>query len=271
MPILTATPALDDLAARLQATGLDVPSRTRLGSPDAAFAFTSGLPSIVARYVRSVTVDGTGYTALEVAPSGTPAAVAEGGTKPTLATLSTRTISLVKYAGMASVSTERAIQTDAAVQAIKHVLTQQVVKAFDEDTIAELVANAGATGSGSTWSAAILDGIAAVVGNGGNPDTLIMSGADYAAAVESPGAGYLLSPTDGVATLFGLRIGLSVGAAAGEAFVLDSSAVTCGDGGAYAVVDPYSNLSTNAIAVAVEGFMSAHVSAPGAVAALTVA
>ena len=271
MSLLTATPALESLANSLTATGMDVPSRTRLGEKDPAFAWTTGLPSIVARHVSTVDVAGSGYSAFQVVPAGTPGSVAEGGTKDTLATGSFVNVSVKKYAGLASLSTEQHVQTDAAVAAFKHVLTQQVLKAYDADCIAAMVADADATGSGSTFAAAILDGIANVISNGGNPDLIIMSGADYATAVESPGSGYLLDPRSGVPSLFGLSVGLATGAAAGESFVLDSSAVTCGDAGAYSVIDPLSGLSTNAIRLAVEFFGSVHVSAPGAVAALSVA
>lgn len=274
MPILSSeAPVFTTIEQALQPVTQGVPVRASIGSPDVAFAWTEGLPSAVARAVRTVRVEGSGYYAVEATPTGSPGEVDQGAAKPTLATYATRSIPLKKYAGLASMTTEAgAVWTDALTSALVHVLTQQVVVGFDKDVIAELVANAGSTGTGSTWSAAVLDGIASVVDAGGNPDILIMSGSDYAAAVEAPGAGYMTSPKDSFATLFGLRIVLSVGAAAGEAFVADSSAITCGEGeGPIIVVDPYSGLETNAVRVAVEGFFSAHVSAPGAVAALTVA
>ena len=273
MPVLASeAPVLTSLAAAMEPVITQgAPVRASLGSPDHAFAFTEGLPSIVARGVRRVKVEGSGYTAVEVAPTGTPGVVAEGGTKPTLATFTTRQVAVKKYAGLASLSTEGAVQSDALVGALAHVLTQQVLIGYDKAVVAELVANAGAAGTGSTWSAAVLDGIASVVNAGGNPDLLILSGADYAAAVESPGNGYMADPKEGFASLFGLRIILAAGAVAGEAFVADSSAITCGEQDVYAIADPYTGLETNAVRIAVEGFFTAHVSAPGAVAALTVA
>lgn len=276
MPALTsAAPVLSDLASKLNGElSAGRAARASVGDKSEAFSWTTGLPPVVAAHVNHVTVEGRGYDAVIVEPTGTPGVVAEDGAKPTLAQLNHGWVEVKKYPGLAVFSTEKAIQSHALAAAVANVLVHQALIGYDKDVVTHLDGNAAATGTGSTWSAAILSGIANVIANGGQPSLLVMSGADYAAAVESPGAGYLLDPRDGVPSLFGLKVALSAGATAGQAYVLDPTAVTCGEdaAGPYVIVDPYgSNLSTNQVTVAAELFASCVVNAPGAVAKLTVA
>lgn len=277
MPALTtAAPVLNDLAAKLNGElSAGRAARASVGDKAEAFAWTAGLPPTVAAHVNHVQVEGSGYDAVLVGPTGTvpDGGVAEGAPKPTLAQLATTRVDLRKYAGLATFSTEKAVQTHALAAAVANVLVHQALIGYDVDVIAALTADAGAVGTGTSWAGAILSGIADVISNGGQPSVLVMSGSDYAAAVESPGAGYLLDPRNGIPTLFGLKVALSAGAGPGEAFVLDPTAVTCGEdpAGPYVIVDPYgSNLSTNAITVAAELFASVVVTSPANVAKLTV-
>jgi len=276
MPILTTSgpPAITDLAQRL-VSDLNEGRTARQSinsTKGTAFSWSVGLPMTLARQVASATTDGLSFNAVQVKPSGTPAAkVLPGGTKPNAVTLTSGLRSLAKFAGLAQVQTEQVLDTDALIPALVSVIGGSCLLAFDADCVAALNADAGATGAGGSWPAAILDGIGAVASAGGAPDVLVLAAADYAAAAQSPGVGYALSPTEGVVTLYGLRVVLSPSVASGTAYVLDSSAVLAveHESGPFAVVDSLSLLATNEHRVAVEMFAAFTITAPGAVAEVT--
>src|SRR5262245_54064209 len=276
MPVLTSTGPgqVTDLAGRLVS---DLNSgrvaRQSFGSRAVAFEWAAGLPMILARVVTSGVVDGLSFTAVRIGVSGTPAGkVAEGAAKPTGTTITSDQVQLTKYAGLAPFSTERALGTDALVPALASVLSRSCLMAFDADCAAELDADAGLSATGTDWPSAILAGIAQVAGAGGAPGVLVLSAADYAAAVQSPGPGYAMNPADGVPSLFGLRIVLMAGVATGKGYVLDPAACMAVENvdSPLAVVDPYSGLDTNEVRLAVEWFASFVVSSPGGVCELTV-
>ncbi len=276
MPVLTTSgpPAVTDLASRLVADLNDgrVARQAIAGDRSTAFGWTTGLPFIAARLVSSAVVDGLSFNATRVAPSATPAAkVAEGGAKPSAITVTSGPVALSKYAGLGSISTEQALDTDALIPALVAVIGTSCVLAFDADFVAALAADAGADAAGDTWPEAILSGVAAVAANGGSPSVLVLSAADYAAAVGSPGVGYAQNPADGAVALFGQRIALSPGLSSGTGYVLDPAAVMAVEfaGSPFAVIDPYSGLDTNAIRVSTEWFAAAYVTAPGGVCEIT--
>src|SRR3954453_11305630 len=98
MPVLTSSgpPAVTDLAGRLVS---DLNSgrvaRQSIGSRAVAFEGATGLPMILARQVNSAVVEGLSFTAVRVAPSGTPAArVATGAAKPNAVTLTSEQVTL---------------------------------------------------------------------------------------------------------------------------------------------------------------------------------
>jgi hypothetical protein len=276
MPVLTTTgpPAISDLASRLVGdmnAGRTARQTIQAGRAT-AFEWTTGLPMILARQVQASTVDGFSWTLTRVAPSGTPAAkVAEGAPKPTAVTITSVPQALAKYAGLANCSTEQALGTDALVPALASVIATSCLMAYDADCIAALAADAGQTAIGATWGDAINGGIAAVAGAGGSPEVLALSAADYAGVVQSPGPGYAMDPTQGVPTMWGLRIVMSGAIPAGTAYVLDPTGVMAVefDGAPVAVVDPYSGLATNAVRLAVEWFAGFGVTSPGVVAEVT--
>lgn len=278
MPVLTTTgaPAITDLAGRLAAdlNAGNIARQSIPGNRATAFEWTTGLPMILGRQVQAATTDGLSFTAVRVAPSGTPAAkVPEGGQKPTAVTISTDQEALSKYAGLASFTTEQALGTDALVPALASVIATSCLMAYDADCAAVLAADAGVTVPGATdWPSAINGGIAAVAGNGGSPQVLVLSAADYATAVQSPGPGYAMDPTAGVPSLWGLRIVMSAATASGTGYVLDPNGVLAVelDSAPLAVVDPYSGLGTNAVRLAVEWFAGFAVTSPAVVAKIAV-
>lgn len=269
MPTLIAGPvqAVNDLAdivaRQLEAGG---PARASLGSKDVAFAWTVGAPATIATKVNRVVTEGLSFNAVLVGSSGTPAKkVAAGAQKPTAVTLTTVPVPVNKFAGLGIFSTEQALSTEALALGIHQTLIVQSLLAFDAELVDLIETNAGETATGTTWSAAILNGIAAVASNGGAPDLLVLNPADYAGAVEPPG--YALDPTSGVPVLFGLEVTLSPAVTAGTGLVLASSAVTVAENVASPVVvlDPYSMLDTNQIRLASEVFAGAVVNAPSCV------
>lgn len=276
MPVLTTTgpPAISDLASRLVSDLNDgrIARQTIQGNRATAFEWTTGLPMILARQVQAATTDGLSWTAVRIAPSGTPAAkVAEGAAKPNAVTITSAAQALSKYAGLANCSTEQAIGTDALVPALASVVANSCLIAYDADCIAALAADHGPEVGGADWPSAINAGVAAVAGAGGSPEVLALSAADYATAVQSPGPGYAMDPTQGVPSLWGLRIVMSAAIASGTAYVLDPSGVLAVelDGSPVAVVDPYTGLATNAVRLAVEWFAGFTVTNPGVVAEVT--
>src|SRR4029450_2517281 len=200
-----AAPLVSDLTAGRVA-------RQSFGERSVAFEWAAGLPNILARQVSSAVVDGLSFTAVRVAPSGTPAGeVPPGGVKPDAVTISSDPQNLTKYAGIANFQTEQQLSTDGLVPALASVITTSCLLAFDADCGAALDADNGVTAGGTDWPSAVLAGIAAVAAQGGAPSVLVLAAADYATAVQSPGVGYALSPVDGIPALFGCRIVLMAG------------------------------------------------------------
>jgi len=276
MPQLTVgtSTQVNDLAASLAQRLTDRSGgRESVGDHAIAFDWTAGGPSVLARYVSSSTIDSLSFTAVRVGASATPAGkVLERAAKPQGTVLTTLDVQLAKYAGLSVFSTEQALSTIALMPALTNALFSQALVAYDVDSVAALAATHGPEVTGPTWSSAILAGVAAVISAGGQPSLLVMSGADYAAAIESPGSGYVLSPLDAVPSLYGLAIAVCVGAPAGTAYVADASAITSVDHtvGPSVILDPYSSLATNEIRLAAEFFAATVVTNPGSVAEVTV-
>lgn len=276
MPTITTgtSPQINDLAAALTRRLTDrTGGRESIGNRAVAFDWTSGGPSVLASRVTRETIDALSFSAVRIGKSATPAGkVAEKGQKPVGTTTTVVPVALAKYAGLSVFSTEQALSTIALLPALTNALFSQALVAYDTDSVAALAADHGPEVSGTTWSSAILAGLAAVITAGGNPDLLVMSGVDYAAAIESPGSGYVLSPLDAVPTLYGCEIAVCVGAPAGTAYVADSRAILSVDHSATpgVVLDPYSSLGTNEVRLAAEFFAVTFVSNPGSVAEVTV-
>jgi len=277
MPVLTSTgpPAVSELSNLLAS---DLASgkvaRQTFGARKVAFEWATGLPMTLARQVASAVVDGLSFGAVRVAPSGTPAAkVAAGAVKPNAVTITSATVALNKYAGLATIQTEQSLDSDGLMSALASVLSTSCLLAFDADCLAALAADSALDATGTTWPSAILGGIGEVASNGSAPGVLVLAAADYATAVQSPGPGYAMSPLDGVPTLFGLRVVLSASGTAGTGYVLDPAAVLAVENAnsPVAVVDPYSGLATNECRLAVEYFAAFVVASPGGVCQITVA
>lgn len=277
MTVLTSStaPAVADLAQRLVSDlNAGRVARASFGERDAAFAWSAGLPNTLARQVDSAVVAGLSFDAVRIKASGTPAGkVAQGAVKPAATSITSTSISLSKFAGIAAYNTEQALSAEGLTAALASVITSSCLLAFDADCMAALDTDNGLTAGGTDWPSAILDSVAAVAGAGGAPSVLVLSASDYAEVVQSPGVGFAMNPTDGIPALFGLKIVLSPSLAAGTAYTLDASAVLAveNESSPLAIVDPYSGLSTNDVRLAVEMFAAFVVVNPGGVCQITVA
>lgn len=252
MAITQGSPAIGNLAVALaEQLSSGVPAaRATLGVKDAAFSWTTGLPRGLWSFVNTASVDGGGFNALLVTPSGTPAVqVAPGTAKPNAVTLTPTSFTLGKYAGYGTFTMEQATYSDILPSAIAHTLVAEAMGALETHCIAQLTAGAGNTLTGDTsWTSAVLKGIADVAGKGGSPDTLVISPADFAKAVTTP-TQLMFNGLDEIPTFLGLRLHLSPKAAAGVGFVLDSSSVTVAESSASpsAVLDAFSEAKNNKI------------------------
>lgn len=223
--MITTNPLTDIAALLSDKLQGNQSARETFGDSKIAFGWAEGLPPIVARFVESAKSDGLTFTGVRVGPSATPAAkVAERATKPTAVTLTSFSVQLAKYAGLATFSLEEALSTTALLPALQATIVQQSLVAYDRDCVTVLAADAGLSAGGATWTETVLEGIAAVAGAGANPDLLVMSPADYAAAVQDPAAVFSSDLSAGINALFGLQLAVVVGANTGQAFVMDSRA-----------------------------------------------
>src|SRR5215475_12900515 len=272
MPITTAgtVPAVNDLAAELarQLSSTGNAARATVGDRAQAFSWTGGIRPWAGSVFASTLVDGMQWRATRVSLTATPPAkVAKGAPKPVAVQLAAETRPLDKYAGIGEMTLEDIADTDSLVTAVYSVLIDGCLQSFDADIGAALVADAGKTASGTTWSAAILAGIAQVP----SADVLVIAPTDYAAAA-APGDGFTMSAADAIPVLYGLKVVLCAGLAAGKAFVANSNALVVADSrlSPVIVVDPYSKADVNTTRLVVDLLADAYVSAPGAVCAITV-
>ncbi len=272
---MALTGPLADLAQRM---GEDINTgrgaRATIDTRDVAFDWSLSSGSFIANHVSSVRVEGASFDAVIVSPAGVPAEVAENAAKPTLASLTQVAVPVKKFGGvLGGISLEQKLHTSSLASAVASVLIRQAMVGFDDYCVSVVDAQAGATGTGATFSAAVLDGVASLVSNGSNPDILILSGADFAGAVEgqTAGAGYQLDYQEAVPMLLGLKVVLSAGAATGEMYVADSQAITVAEGpGPFVLTDVYSAAANNQLSIYGEVFGGCVVSSPGGVAKLTV-
>lgn len=260
-----------ELSTKLQGGG--AARQTFTGSNAVAFGWSEGLPLTVARLVESTQISGLSFDAVRVLASATPAkVVAERATKPTATQLQSFTVQLKKYAGLATFSLEAALSITALVPALSATIVNQCLVAFDTDAVAALDTDHGSTATGATWTEAILNGIAQVASAGQNPSVLVIAPADYAAAVQDPGAAFSSDPSNGLTTLFGLSIGVVVGATAGEAYVIDPRAAVAveNESSPMVLVDPYSLADTNQARLVVDLAAAFVVTQPAGVCQITV-
>jgi len=215
------------IARDLQSGGM---SRQSLGGGGTAFGWSTsgGMPRTVADFVSTATATGMTFDVTRVTESGTPAAVVtEGSAKPAAVQIASETVALSKFAGIGEASLEQNLSAAGLAPAILSVLTAGCLKAFEAEAVATLTGDAGQSSTGATWTQALTNAQAKVIGSGGAPGLTIVSADDYGALLQeiSAGAGFSQAPESAIGAFFGSLLHASPALAAGTAFVLDPSAV----------------------------------------------
>jgi hypothetical protein len=279
VPTLASSAAVTSLATRIRdAITAGHGGRLQVSDSEVAFAWAPGQATTLLAYLNSATVTGRHTTVVTAKSSATPAGpVAEGAAKPaSVVDFSSAEVDLVKYAGLATMSTESAQFVSNIEAALSSVLVSQIVRAIERDAVTAITADAGVViTAAADITAGVLAAIAGIRENGGAPNVVGLSSADWLTIMTATGGnGYLnFSAEAGPAgTWLGLAPVILPGQAAGSAIVVDGSAVSVLEpaGGPLAVVDVFSGLSVNSIRIAVEEFATTQVTSPGGAATVTV-
>jgi hypothetical protein len=251
--------------------------RIQVTDQETAFSWSPGVAATLLNYVTTATAAGRRTTVVIAADTAAAlTAIAEGGTKPDAVDFTSQDVDLAKYAGIASLSIESAQFVANIEAAVATVMTSRILRGIESATTAAILAGAGETVTGTDLTAAVLAAIAAIRSNGGAATVVGLSSEDWITLMTATGSsGYLnfSNPEAGPAgTWLGLYPVILPDLAAGSAVVLDGNAVTVLEtaGGPLCVVDPFSQLGTNMIRIAIETWAVPVVTAPGGVAAVTV-
>lgn len=254
MPLSTEVRNVADVMAQALREGQG--ARQSVGAPEVAFGWVNGLPITIASFVNAIRSSSLIFPITRVTPSGTPVAiVAEGGNKPNAVTVTSDVISLVKMAGYADFSLEDALNGDGLLPAIQSALGAGSLLSFETHAMARLAAGAGLTGiTGTDWATALVNGQAAVIGQGGNPSLMVVSHVDYGAFVASitGSVGFSHDPASAIGKSFlGSLVHISPKLATGTAYVLDSQSVAAIEHelSPLLIADPYSGSKTNTVSL----------------------
>jgi hypothetical protein len=282
MPTLTSSAVVTSLATRIR-DAITAGHGGRLAVSDGAeqaFAWQPSQAVTLLSFLSPGTVTGRHATVVTARNAATVIGpVAEGGAKPTVVDFSSDEVDLVKYPGMALLTTESAQFVSNIEAAVSSVLVSQITRAIEKDSVSAISAGAGvAITAAADITAGVLSAIAAIRENGGAPNVVGLSSTDWLAimtATGSTGGGYLnfSSPENGPAgSWLGLSPVILPGQAAGSAIVVDGSAVSVLEpaGGPLCVVDVYSQLANNKIQIAVEEWATTQVTSPGGAATVAV-
>lgn len=234
-------------------------SRQQVGVKGTAFGWCGGLPVTLLSYVDVIQSTGLNVPVAHVAASGTPAKkVAAGTAKPQVITITTSDVALPKYAGYAELQLEQVVGYSNIMPAVQSVLGAQIMLALEADAMTALGTMKGTTAAGADWVAAITAGQAKVLAAGGVPGVVVISAADYAAAIgdvaKSPG--FAADPRSPIGSLLGSALHISPALASGKGYVLDPASVQGIEleTGPLILADPYSGSTTNTIRVIADLF-----------------
>jgi hypothetical protein len=268
------SPALASLSEEVaKSISEGVPAKAVIGGKGAAFAWTTGLARGFWSFCPTVSTEGGSLNTIVVSPSGTPAIkVAEGGTKPAAVTLTPRTVSLFKYAGLGSFSLEQQSYNAGLASSVTAAIVNSSLIALETDLGAEVVSKASSNITGDTsWGAAILRGIGRVAGNGGVPNMLAMNPADFAKALTTAPPALVFKGEDQVLSYLGLALHVTAGIAVGTAVVMDNQALLVAEHetSPVVIVDPFSGANTNTIRLVCDLMATGFVTHPGSVVSLS--
>lgn len=280
MPTLTGSSAtVTALAARIRdAITSGHGGRLAVSDSEIAFSWAPGGGATLLSYLTTATVTGRHATVVTAKNAATVVGpVAEGGPKPTVVAFTSEEVDLVKYAGLAQLSTEAAQYTSNIEPAVASVLVNQIARAIEKDAVSRITAKAGVViTAAADMTAGVLAAMAGIRENGGTPTVVGMASSDWLSLMVLTGqSGYLnfSSAENGPAgTWLGLIPVLLPGQTPGNAIVLDGTAVSVLEpaGGPLCVVDVYSMLSTNQIQIGVEEWATTQVTSPGGAASVAV-
>jgi hypothetical protein len=280
MPTLaTATAMITDLATRIR-TAIDSGHGGRLIVSDSeqAFAWQPGPAVTLLSYLGTGTVTSRRATVVTARDgAGTVAPVAEGAAKPpSVVDFTSADVDLVKYAGQATLTTESAQFAANIETAVATVMTGQVVRAIEADASTAMLAAAGVDiTAAADITAGVLSAIAAIRSNGGAPNVVGLSAADWIEIMTATGASGFLnfaSPEAGPAgTWLGLAPVIVPGMVDGTCVVADGRSVLVQEaaGAPLCIVDPFTQANNNKIVITIEEFAVPSVASPGGVASVT--
>lgn len=252
--------------------------RLQVSGSETAFAWGVGLPTTLLNFVPAAQVGGRHVDTVLIrsttAQGVTIAHVDEDGQKPRVATMTSSPVELLKYAAIATISTEAANFVSSIEQALVQVMGTDLVRAIEKALADELTTAAGVTVTGTDDMAAdIIQAIASIAANGGQASVLALSPVDYVTLMTKQGAsGSYLSFTDpaaGPGQFFGLTP--CIVPTLTTALVLDPRGAITYEvaGGPLAILDIGSQLSTNGIQLAIETWCAPKTTSPGVIAKLT--
>ena len=270
MPALAGLPSQITSLAQVVAESLEKGAtvRSSVGTKDAAFAWATGMPRTVADFVTTIMVEGEGFTALRVEPTGTPAAPYTTGTKPTAVAVTSHDVPVVCYAGGVSYASRKQVTSDSIAQAIVAGLVNSCLTAFETDAITTILADATATTPTTSWAGSILAGIGDVAAAGGTAGVLALAPEDLAAAVDT--TSLLFEGSEAIPTVLGLRVHTSPALTPGTGLVLDPRAVMCGELAESPTVLASLTPLSNTVELAVDLYAATYVTNPQLVRSISV-
>lgn len=245
--------------------------RSTIGSKDAAFAWSVGLPRTLATFVTTALAEGDGYTALRIEPSGTPAGVYTDGTPKNIAlTVTPVDVPLQCFAGAVEYSSRKQVTSDSIAQALTAGLVNQCMAAFEHAAIATALADAGGPSTGTSWTAAVLDAVGAIAAAGGTAGVWVVAPADLAAAVEAQSS-LVFAGTEAIPQVLGLQVHTSPALTPGTGLVLDPRGILVTELTESPTVLASIDARANKVTLAVDLWASTVVTSPAVVRKVTTA
>ena len=227
---------------------------------------TPAFPPSFLTFIEPVAVEGLSFGAVTIAASGTPVtAVAENADKPTAATVTSKQITLSKFAGMVETSLESTLSAAGLLPSIAYALGGQAFAAFEAAIVAEAKNSNIHEYAAGKYVEGLMQAQGMVLANGGNPSLIAVAAADVAQLGSTmmnamPDTGVI-----GQRVWSGARIHVSAGLQPGEAIVMDPAGLTVAvhTDSPQVLLDSTTLAHKNASRVIVDLFGAAHLSLPG--------
>ena len=227
---------------------------------------TPSFPPSFLSFIEPVAVDGLSFGAVTINATGTPVTVvAENAQKPTAATVTSKQITLDKFAGMVLCSTESTLSAAGLLPSIAYALGGQAFAAFEAAIVTEAKTSNIHEYATGKYVEGLMQAQGMVIANGGSPSLIAVAAADVAQLGSTmmnamPDAGVV-----GQRVWSGARIHVSAGLAPGEAIVLDPAGLTLAvhKDSPQVLLDNVSLAHKNSSRVIVDLFAAAHLSLPG--------